>query len=69
MDGRGPADSNGFLVRDVELSATLKPILLGWAARENRNILSHDEGTSEGSDDGSEWSSSVASVSFLPGLS
>jgi len=32
----------------VELSATLDPILLDWAARENRIVLSHDVSTMVG---------------------
>jgi hypothetical protein len=35
-------------VQDVELSGTLDPILLEWAARENRIILSHDVSTMVG---------------------
>jgi len=37
-----------FRVQDAELSATLDPILLDWAARENRIILSHDVSTMVG---------------------
>lgn len=35
-------------VQDVELSGALDPILLEWAARENRIILSHDVSTMVG---------------------
>lgn len=35
-------------VQDVELSATLDSILLDWAARENRIVLSHDVSTMVG---------------------
>jgi hypothetical protein len=39
---------NVVRVQDVELSATLDPILLEWAARENRIVLSHDVSTMVG---------------------
>jgi hypothetical protein len=39
-------------VQDLELSAGLDPILLDWATRENRIVLSHEEGTSDGRDSG-----------------
>ena len=35
-------------VQDVELSAALDPILLDWAAHENRIVLSHDVSTMVG---------------------
>ena len=35
-------------VQDVDLSATLDPIILDWAARENRVVLSHDVSTMVG---------------------
>jgi hypothetical protein len=35
-------------VQDVDLSATLDPIILDWAARESRLVLSHDVSTMVG---------------------
>lgn len=35
-------------VQDVDLSATLDPIILDWAAREHRVVLSHDVSTMVG---------------------
>ena len=39
---------NVVRVQDVDLSATLDPIILDWAARENRLVLSHDVSTMVG---------------------